>query len=110
MSFEGIVDIFNVLNTWNLTNYGTNFYGATYLRPANSTNIFYQPRQVQLGFRITVLRTGRRRQGLSRRGRATPTCLSLVFVQRPALGSIPCAGHRLGTALPRRSWRRHSFP
>jgi len=53
MSFEGIVDVFNVFNTWNLTNYGTNYYGATYLRPANSTNIFYQPRQVQLGFRIT---------------------------------------------------------
>jgi hypothetical protein len=53
MSFQGIVDIFNVLNTWNLTNYGTDFYGATYLRPANSTNVFYQPRQVQLGFRIT---------------------------------------------------------
>jgi hypothetical protein len=53
MSFQGIVDIFNVLNTWNLTNYGTNFYGATYLRPSNSTNIFYQPRQVQFGFRIT---------------------------------------------------------
>jgi hypothetical protein len=53
VSFQGIVDIFNVFNTWNLTNYGTNFYGATYLRPANSTNIFYQPRQVQLGFRIT---------------------------------------------------------
>lgn len=53
VSFQGIVDVFNVLNTWNLTNYGTNFYAATYLRPANSTNIFYQPRQVQLGFRIT---------------------------------------------------------
>jgi hypothetical protein len=53
VSFEGIVDVFNVLNTWNLTNYGTNYYGATYLRPANSTNIFYQPRQVQLGFRVT---------------------------------------------------------
>jgi hypothetical protein len=53
VSLQGIVDVFNVFNTWNLTNYGTNFYGATYLRPANSTNIFYQPRQVQFGFRIT---------------------------------------------------------
>ena len=53
VSLQGIVDVFNVLNTWNLTNYNANFYAATYLRPANSTNIFYQPRQVQFGFRIT---------------------------------------------------------
>jgi hypothetical protein len=25
----------------------------TYLQPANSTEVFYQPRQVQLGFRVT---------------------------------------------------------
>lgn len=53
MSFQGVVDIFNVLNTWNLTNYGTNFFSLTYLKPASSTNLFYQPRQVQFGFRVT---------------------------------------------------------
>lgn len=53
VSLEGVVDIFNVLNTWNLTGYGTNVFSLTYLQPSNSTNLFYQPRQVQLGFRIT---------------------------------------------------------
>jgi hypothetical protein len=50
---EGVVDAFNVLNTKNFTSYGTQFGSRTYLQPASSTNLFYQPRQVQLGFRIS---------------------------------------------------------
>ncbi|MFN2445576.1 MAG: TonB-dependent receptor domain-containing protein [Vicinamibacterales bacterium] len=53
MSFQGVIDVFNVLNTRNLTNYVTNVFSQTYLQASNSTNLFYQPRQVQLGFRIT---------------------------------------------------------
>jgi hypothetical protein len=36
-----------------VTSYGTNVFSKTYLQPASSTNLFYQPRQVQLGFRIS---------------------------------------------------------
>jgi outer membrane receptor protein involved in Fe transport len=53
LQFEGVIDIFNVLNTHNLTGYVTNVFSQTYLQPATSTNLFYQPRQVQLGFRIS---------------------------------------------------------
>jgi hypothetical protein len=53
MSFQGVLDAFNVLNTRNLTNHVTNLFSQTYLQPGTSTNLFYQPRQVQLGFRIT---------------------------------------------------------
>jgi len=53
MRLQGIVEGFNVLNTENFTNFNGVFGARTYLQPANSTMIFYQPRQVQLGFRIT---------------------------------------------------------
>ena len=53
MRLQGIVEAFNVLNTKNLTNYNGVFGSLTYLQPASSTDIFYQPRQVQLGFRIS---------------------------------------------------------
>jgi hypothetical protein len=52
-SIQGVVDVFNVLNTVNLTNYGRTVGSRTYLQPASSTNVFYQPRQVQFGFRVT---------------------------------------------------------
>jgi hypothetical protein len=52
-SVQGVVDVFNVLNTVNLTNYGRNVFSLTYLQPASSTNLFYQPRQVQFGFRVS---------------------------------------------------------
>jgi hypothetical protein len=53
VSFQGVIDVFNVLNTKNQTNHVTNVFAATYLQPSQSTNLFYQPRQVQLGFRIS---------------------------------------------------------
>lgn len=53
VTFQGVLDAFNILNTRNVTSYGTNVFSKTYLQPASSTNLFYQPRQVQLGFRIT---------------------------------------------------------
>ena len=53
VGLQGIVEAFNVFNTWNRTNYNASFGSATYLQPSSSTNLFYQPRQMQLGFRIT---------------------------------------------------------
>jgi hypothetical protein len=50
---QGMVEAFNVANTENLTNYNGVFGSRTYLQAAPSTQIFYQPRQVQLGFRVT---------------------------------------------------------
>jgi len=53
VALQGVMDVFNVLNIKNATGYGTNVFAKTYLQPSSSTNLFYQPRQVQLGFRIT---------------------------------------------------------
>jgi hypothetical protein len=52
---DGIVDVLNLLNQTNYDprQYGT-VYGTTrYLQPGSSTNLFYQPRSVQLGFRVS---------------------------------------------------------
>jgi len=51
MRLQGLVEAFNVLNTKNLTNYNGVVGARTYLQAATSTDTFYQPRQVQLGFR-----------------------------------------------------------
>src|SRR5262249_10573116 len=40
-TLQGVVDVFNVLNTRNLTGYGTNVFSKTYLQPSSSTNLFY---------------------------------------------------------------------
>jgi len=53
VSVQGVLDVFNVLNTRNLTNYVQNVFSQTYLQPGTSTNLFYQPRQVQIGFRVS---------------------------------------------------------
>jgi hypothetical protein len=50
---QGMMDIFNILNIKNATSYTTNYFSRTYLQPASSTNLFYQPRQIQFGFRIS---------------------------------------------------------
>lgn len=49
---QGIIEAFNALNTENLTNYNGVFGSNTYLQPSSSTDIFYQPRQLQFGFRV----------------------------------------------------------
>ncbi|HEY2905529.1 MAG TPA: TonB-dependent receptor [Vicinamibacterales bacterium] len=53
VTVQGVLDVFNILNNKNLTGYGSNPFAKTYLQPSSSTNLFYQPRQVQLGFRIS---------------------------------------------------------
>ncbi len=49
---QGIVEAFNVLNTENLTNYNGIVTASTYLQPASSTDVFYQPRQLQFAVRV----------------------------------------------------------
>ena len=55
VSVQAMADIFNVLNTanWDRDFYGRTYGTATYLQPGSSTNLFFQPRQVQFGFRVT---------------------------------------------------------
>jgi hypothetical protein len=53
MTLQGMLDLFNALNIRNATGYTTNYFSRTYLQPSSSTNLFYQPRQVQFGFRIS---------------------------------------------------------
>jgi hypothetical protein len=53
LRLEGLIEAFNVLNTKNLTNFNGVVFSNTYLQAANSTDTFYQPRQLQLGFRIS---------------------------------------------------------
>jgi hypothetical protein len=52
---QGTHDNFNVFNTANYdpTAYGSQFGTKTYLQPAFSSNLFYQPRMLQLGVRLT---------------------------------------------------------
>jgi hypothetical protein len=52
-NIQGVVDVFNALNTENWGSYGTSFGTTTYLQPQSTTNLFYQPRQVQFGARVT---------------------------------------------------------
>ena len=53
MRLQGLVEAFNIMNTENLSNYNGVFGSRTYLQAANTTDTFYQPRQLQLGFRVT---------------------------------------------------------
>ena len=48
-----MADFFNVFNIKDATGYTTNVFSRTYLQPSVSTNLFYQPRQIQLGFRVS---------------------------------------------------------
>jgi carboxypeptidase family protein/TonB-dependent receptor-like protein len=53
VTIQGLMDVFNILNITNYGSYGTTFGTAQYLQPAFTTNTFYQPRMLQVGFRIT---------------------------------------------------------
>ncbi len=54
-NLQGMLDIFNVFNTANYdpSQYGTQFGSKTYLQPGFSSNLFYQPRMLQVGVRLT---------------------------------------------------------
>jgi hypothetical protein len=51
-SLQGILDVFNVFNHVNYGAYVTQESSVLYGRPEPSTNIAYQPRTAQLGFRF----------------------------------------------------------
>ena len=55
LNVQAMLDLFNVFNTANYdpSAYGSQFGTRTYLQPAFSSNLFYQPRMLQLGFRVT---------------------------------------------------------
>jgi len=50
---DGIVEMFNVFNHANYGAYVTNEASAAYGQPAQSLNVAYLPRMLQLGFRVT---------------------------------------------------------
>ena len=53
VNIDGIVEMFNVLNHRNLATYTTNLSNSKYGLPSGDTNLAYQPRMLQLGFRTT---------------------------------------------------------
>jgi outer membrane receptor protein involved in Fe transport len=52
-TLQGMMDVFNVLNNKNATGYSATYGSKTYLQPSSQTNLFYQPRQMQFGFRVS---------------------------------------------------------
>ena len=51
--FEGLVEVFNLLNHANYGSYTINESNANYGKPSANDNLAYQPRMLQLGFRTT---------------------------------------------------------
>jgi hypothetical protein len=49
---DGMLELFNALNHANYGNYTTQESSASYGQPVFSSNISYQPRVLQLGFRV----------------------------------------------------------
>ena len=50
---QAMADVFNVLGITNYGSYGLTFGTAQYLKPAFTSTNFYQPRMMQVGFRVT---------------------------------------------------------
>jgi hypothetical protein len=50
---DGMVELFNVFNHQNLVTYTTNLANARYGLPSGDSNLAYQPRMLQVGFRTT---------------------------------------------------------
>lgn len=50
---DGILEVFNAFNHENFGSYTTAESNANYGRPTQNTNVAYQPRMLQLGFRFT---------------------------------------------------------
>jgi hypothetical protein len=53
VKISGIVELYNAFNHQNLVTYVTNLANARYGQPSGDSNLAYQPRMVQLGFRTT---------------------------------------------------------
>lgn len=52
MKIDGIFEVFNLFNHENFGSYTTVETNANYGRPTQNTNVAYQPRMLQLGFRL----------------------------------------------------------
>jgi hypothetical protein len=52
VSVDGMMELFNLFNHANYGNYTTQESSASYGQPVFSSNISYQPRVLQLGFRV----------------------------------------------------------
>jgi hypothetical protein len=52
-NLEGILEVFNVFNHANYGSYTTNESNANYGKPSSNTNLAYQARMLQLGFRTS---------------------------------------------------------
>ena len=50
---DGILEVFNLLNHANYGSYVTAESNSNYGKPSSNTNVAYQPRMLQLGFRAT---------------------------------------------------------
>jgi hypothetical protein len=50
---DGLIELFNIFNHRNLATYVTNLSNGKYGQPSGDTNLAYQPRMLQLGFRTT---------------------------------------------------------
>ena len=50
---DGIVEVFNIFNHANYGSYTTVESNRLYGQPSSNTNVAYQPRMAQLGFRFT---------------------------------------------------------
>jgi len=51
VKFDGMIEAFNVFNHKNLATYVTNLSNANFGKPSGDTNLAYQPRMLQFGFR-----------------------------------------------------------
>ena len=53
VTFDGILEVFNLFNHVNYGNYVTTLGATNFGAPAAQDNVAYKPRQLQLGFRTT---------------------------------------------------------
>jgi hypothetical protein len=52
MTLDGMFEVFNLFNHENFGSYVTNRSSAVFGQPSFNGNVAYQPRMMQLGFRI----------------------------------------------------------
>ena len=52
VTFDGMFEVFNLFNHANYGTYVNNVSSPLYGRPASNSNVAYQPRMMQLGFKI----------------------------------------------------------
>jgi hypothetical protein len=51
-TFDGMFEVFNLLNHANYNTFNNNLASAVYNTPVRDANLAYAPRMVQLGFRM----------------------------------------------------------